>query len=194
MGGDSGFANLITAMNAEAPLPADMVTNSPYCQWHRGLGDVLYTTKTINPGGAGAQTFDLFTISGVVELHDLWGVFDDVTDVTTLSGCWFDWWDGTNSVPLTLNGVGCSGAAMHSSIHKLEDATQSATFLNASQARFSENDNGNKRAFQGGLLVSKYGTDTKIRFRCTTDASTDCQIRFGVVWNCRHVGGTVVAS
>lgn len=179
---------VIQGMNLRNPInPEEILENSPLSQLHRSDGAELEKLITITGTGAEVIT-NLFTVDCSTELKAIYGIFENVADVATLTNCYFDLWDGAVSVPLTLaSGVNCSGATLGSLIQKAADATQAAIFNNANQARYTEDANFN-RAFFGGVMTAKFGATTYIRFRATTGATTSCQIRFRVVWARRCVG------
>jgi hypothetical protein len=177
---------LIQALNTVVPDITEVTDNSTYCQLHHGEGTM--ETKEITIAGTGAEVItNVFEVECSAEMKALYGVFTDVTDVTTASGCWFDLWDGTNSVAITNDGVNCSGATLNSFVGKLADDSQALTFAKSDQCRYSENANA-QRAFFGGMLTAKEGATTYVRFRMDTDANTDCQIRFHIIWSRRCSG------
>lgn len=176
--------------NKTAPDPDDITINSPYCEFHRGNGYLAY--KTISVEGAGGEVnTSLFQVTGLVELKGLWGVFTDVTEVQTMTGAYWDLYDGTNSVAL-CTGVAISGASLGSVVAKLADDGSAATFLDSNQTRYGENATF-RQAFSGGLMLQKVATNTYIRFRVTTDANTDAEMQFWCAWTCRYPGSSLVA-
>jgi hypothetical protein len=150
----------------------------------------MFVFKEVTITGTGAEVVtNLFTLSGNAEIIALYGIFTDVTNVTQINGCWWDLWDGTNSVALTSDGVSCNGAALYSDVAKLGNVGSNAVFNNATQVRFAENPTaGNQRPFVGGLATAKNGVTNYIRFRADTDANTNCKIWFGCAWVCRYPG------
>lgn len=173
-----------------SPLPADIVLNSPYCQLHRSAGYLATKTQAI-AGFAGAQNFNLFQVTGTIELRGIWGVFTNVTNVATLNAASWALWDGTAAVPITAAaGTAIGGASLGSTISKKALAATALQFDNASAGRYSEA--AFNRAFVGGLITQKAATNTYIRFTVTTDANTNCAIRFWVSWICRQPGSLLV--
>jgi hypothetical protein len=168
--------------NERAPSQAaiDIVDNSPESQLHRASGYLVHKEITL-AGGAGAKTYDLFTVTGTVEVLSIEGVFTNVTDVTVASTAYWDANDGTNTVVLTkATGVDCSGAALNSVVFKAELAVNAAVFHNATQVRTHELE-GHKQ-FQGVVITAKNGAATTIRFQVTQDGATDAQINFTAAW------------
>lgn len=179
-------------LNVAGLTPADLVANSPECSFHRGSGYIAYKELTIAGTGAEVNS-NLFQVTGFVELTSLIGIFTNVTEVVTLTGFYWDLYDGTNSVEITDNGgVTLSGASLGSAVMRNAVATGAAVFANASQCRILEGATGPKIAV-GLDLLQKVATNTYIRSRVTTGAATNCKIMFYVSWICRHAGSNVVA-
>ena len=148
----------------------------------------------MNPGGAAAQTYNLFTFTSNIELVSLYGIFIDVTNVVTASVASFDVNDAVNTVVLTAAaGVNCSAATLGSLIAKTGLAGVAATFLDASQIRMNEL--ALSTQFQGCLLTAKNSVATNyVRFKVTTDVNTNCRIMFYANWIARYPSATLVAS
>jgi len=164
-----------------AQAATEIVDNSPECNNHRAAGYMVNKTIALT-GGAGAKIYDLFTLTGTVELLSISGVFIDVTDTTTVSVASWDVNDGINTAEITkaVGGVNCSGATLNSVIFKSDIVANVANFHNASQVRYHEQE-GHKQ-FQGGILTAKNGAATTVRFQVTQDGATDAQITFKAVW------------
>ena len=178
-------------LNLSAPIPADMVNDSPYCDLHRLAGALVTCTKDVNGAGAAASV-NLFQLTGTVELKALWGAFTDVTETTAITVPSFDLRDDAATVQLTAVGgaPALSGAGLGSVIAKEGLAATALAFNNSSAARVSES--AFNRVFVGSLLTQKAGQDTFIRFTCTTDANTNVTIAFYAAWVCRYPGSLLV--
>jgi len=173
-----------------APAPSAIVANSPYCDLHRAAGALVSVEKTI-AGFAGAQSINLFQLTGSVELRAIYGVFTDVTNVATLTGASFDLRDNAATVQLTsAAGTALSGAGLGSLFAKEAGAATAVAFNNSTAARYSES--AFNRAFVGGLLTQKAGQNTFIRLTVTTDAATNCEIAVYAAWVCRCPGSSLV--
>jgi len=175
-------------------VPSLLQPNSSWDCLHRSAGVLTLKNLLVNPGGAAAQTYNLFTFTSNVELVSLYGIFIDVTNVVTASVASFDVNDATNTVVLTAAaGVNCSAAALGSLVGKTGLAAAAATFLNASQVRMNEL--ALSTQFQGCLLTAKNAVATNyIRFKVTTDVNTNCRIMFYANWIARYPSATLVAS
>lgn len=177
----------------EIPHPSLLRQNSSWCALHRSVGHMVWNEKTLNPGGAGAQTVNLYTFTCEAELKAIYGVFTDVTNVVTVSACSWDVYDGTNTVPLTAAaGTNCSGAALYSTVIKDLVAASALTFLNSTQVRVNEVSGAN-RQFQSAILLAKNGVTNYLRWKYTSDVNTNCKVNFCAIWVCRYPGTTVVA-
>jgi len=183
---ESGF-------NRPAPLPAYINPNSAWCGIHRTQGSLGVVSKSI--AGTGAEVItNLWTITGTIELIDLWAVFTDVSNVVTCSGIWWDLWDGANSVALTLDGANCNGVSVGTTIIKTQTSGNVADVQNASQVRFQESANNNPRIFLGGMMQYKSGATNYVRLRMDTDGNTDVTLSLYMAWACHHTGSSVVAA
>ncbi len=87
-------------------------SNSPDDIATRAGGQVVEKTVTLTAAGNPAEV-ELFAITGGVTLFDLYGIFEDVTNVADIEEVRLGLWDGTNWVDLTLAaGVVCDGATV----------------------------------------------------------------------------------
>jgi len=188
-----GLNTIDSGLNSPRPPIANTVANSPDCSLHRVGGDTAVKAVTLT-GGAGAKIYDCFTITGNIELLDLYGIFTRVTVVTDISVVSWQLWDSlTNVLPLTkVTGVDCSGAALNATILKTHLNDVAAEFLNSNQVRLHEV-TGNKQ-FQGIFITAYNAGTTKIQLLATQDAGADCEITCYCDWVCRTPGSLVVPA
>jgi len=173
--------------------PSSIPINSAWCHAHRASGYLAFKEITINPGGAGAQTYNLFSFTGAIELKGIYGRFTDVTNVVTLTACSWDVNDGAATVALTAAaGTNCSGVALTTMVIKDATAVSALTLMNADQVRIDEVASSN-RTTQDVFLNGKNATTNYLRWKCTTDANTNCKINFVAIWVCRYAGSTFAA-
>ena len=176
-------------LNKEYPGLGDVVPSSANCSLIRGLGALIY--KSIDIDGTGGEVItSLFTFTGPIELVELWLVLTDVSDITTLSGVYFDAYDEANSVPLTADGQDLSGSTLNSIAVKDQDDAQVLRLLDADQVRYQESASF-PREFLGGLINIKNGATNTIRLRADTDADTDVSLTVYMAYNCRHISTVV---
>ena len=172
---------------------ADMTEGSPECAWHRAVGEVVASDITI-AGTGGAVTTNVFAFTGNVELLGIWGVFTDVTEVTTITGAYIDVYDGTNQVDLTDDGGVVLSAAVNGSMAiKTNTSAGALVFLKGDQVRIDETA-ADKRQFVGAVLDGKAATTNYVRLIVTTDANTDCAMRWYAAWRCLCSGSTLTAA
>jgi len=167
-----------------APVPSSMLPGSPYCDLHRASGDLSYTEITV-AGTGGEVVTNLFSFTAPIELVDLYAIFTDVSDVTTASGCYFDIWDGANSVPITADGRDCGGVGLGAIILKDQDDSQTLRLLDSDQVYYQESAANNPREFMGGIIQAKAATTCYLRFRVDTDGDTDFSLCIYLSWVCR---------
>lgn len=180
-----------SGLNSAMPGMASIVANSPDFALKQIGGELATKTITL-AGGAGAKLYDLFTITGVVEIWGLCGVFTAVTDTTTASTASFIFNDGTADTFLTVDGgTDASGAVVGAMIAKQETAASAAAFANASAGGILENGRGSVPVT---TLISKTGATNKVQFEVTQDAATAATIKFTVLWAAVSDTGNVVAA
>ena len=186
------FAAVKQALGSAPPSLATMNAGSPYCNLHRGDGEL--TLKEITIAGTGAEVVtNLFSFTGPFEIVDLWGILTDVTDIDVLSGCYFDIWDGANSVVITADGLDLSTAGANAIFFKDRVLTDALRLLDSDAVCYQESAS-NKRIFMGGMVQAMAATTCYLRFRCDTDVDTDVTINFGLAWVCRLPGNAGVAA
>lgn len=180
-------------LNQALPTPANTNEGSPDQSIFSSLGRLVSNEVDIDGTGAEVVT-DIFTLDGPIRLMSLWGIFTDVTDATTVSGCYFDLDDGANNPVLTLDGVDCSGASLDALIIKYDDDGVAAAFVDADQIRVQESA-AIQTAWWEAFIGIKNGATNKIRFRADTDANTDVTIRFYLKYEpLDYTSGNVAAS
>ena len=153
--------------------------NTPEGAIIRAGGKHVDKTITLSANNTTASV-NVFTFTGSVfglSLHA------DVVDATTLANCtncYFDLWDGTNSVPLTkVTGADLSGAGVGSFMLKTATASSALTINLNDQVRMVEV-SGNKTS-QGFAATAKTGVTNYLRFTyTTTDTPINAQIEVHV--------------
>ena len=82
---------------------SSITTNSPYDYLMRGEGITVSKTNVCN--GNGAQTDNLFTVIGAVEVKQIWAEINQVTNGTVLSANSLGLYDSTATVEITDGGA-----------------------------------------------------------------------------------------
>lgn len=170
------------SMNLVAPAIADMVVNSAYSYISR-LGTVENKEITVTGTPNGVQTVNLFQLYSGVEILRLSGVVTDVTDVSAVTACSFDLYDGTNTVPITsAAGVVLSGCSEGSIIGRTDQAAVALDYLNADQVRIVDGAVG-IGLFAPIIAIQKDDTNTYFRFHYTSDGGgAEFQMTFEILW------------
>lgn len=154
-----------------------VLSNSLYATTRKQGGEIV--TKTLTCDGNGAQTDNIFQITGTVRVIELYGVCTEATDSTTLSATSFTLYDGTNTEDVTESSTGTdlSGIGVDGFVAKTATAGTALTFHDNSQVRITGSAN---RVFTPFATTQKASTNTYIRFNFTGDANTDTDIKFYV--------------
>lgn len=186
-----GFNTIDSGMNSAMPGMASIVANSPDFALKQIGGELVTKTITLG-GGAGVKLYDLFTITGVVEIWGLCGVFTAVTDTTTASTLSFIFNDATADTFLTTDGgTDASGAVVGALLAKIESSLNAATFANATAGNIVEV---GRSSTPVTTLISKTGATNKIQLELTQDAATVATIKFTMLWAAVSDTGNVVAA
>lgn len=139
--------------------------NSVYSKLIMGMGSMSMKQLTID--GNGAQSDNVFTIIGFVEVMDIYLVAQNVIDSTTLSGCKFIVYDGTNTVDITAASTDLSGITNGSLVIKNGDNTATLVYSKSDQIR------GINKMSPLFTLSGKGGVTNYIKFNFTGDANTN---------------------
>jgi len=147
--------------------------------------------KTLNNGGtAEEQIFNLFQVTGNVELLAL-GCTVRTALAAGLTLAYFDLWDGTASIPLTLNNGVISSLPKGSWFGKTGLAA--ATMAIASSAAGALTTHASEQnIFKRVILTQKAGTATYIRFRYTSAGASTGVITPYARWAPAGVTGVLV--
>lgn len=180
-----------SGLNSAMPGMASVVANSPDFALKQIGGELATKTITLG-GGAGVKLYDLFTITGVVEIWGLCGIFTAVTDTTTASTASFIFNDATADTFLTADGgTDASGAVVGALIAKQDVAAANMAFKNANEGGILEE---GRYTVTMTTLISKTGATNKVQFEVTQDAATAATIKFTVLWAAVSDTGNVVAA
>lgn len=175
------------------PAPNSVNPGSPYqiLQQIRNAEPIEFSVENKPVSGAGAQSVELFTIIGSVIIFGLGGDFTDVTDTTTVSGCYYDLWDGTLSVPIndSATPTDCSGATLSSKVMTVGDETADLGFNLSDQVRKINLATPYGPAI---LVTQKQGASTKIRFNFTGDANTDAEMSHSLKFFSVSMGSSIM--
>ena len=126
----------------------------------------------------------IFNVTGAVEILRLWGIFIDVTDVSSLTACYIDLYDETNEVEITDNaGTDLSGVGLYALIGRWFMADVELALVNSDQCSIVDASGIGLDLFASLIVQTKYGADNVIRFNYTSDGGgCEAQIKFTCIW------------
>lgn len=179
-----------SASNVAIPAIEDVVVNSPAHLLQHVIGrDVQKSTHTID--GNGAQTDNIFVVTGVVQVHLLALHVNVATDSTTFSGVKFGLYDGTATLDITgtVDGSGCIAGDF---FYKKGLAAAALQYVDTSVGVISEAA-ANKVSFEPFFAGKKSGASTWIQLLFTGDANTDIEADFEAHFTPMTHDGNLVA-
>lgn len=151
--------------------------NTPEGAAIRTGGKHVTNTITLSANNT-SESVNVFQFTGTLDCLLLHAFIVDATVLTNCTGCYFDLWDGSVSVPLTKASPGgdISGFGVGSVLTKIDAASSDLDVKNNNQVNLLEV-SGNKVA-QAFEIIQKAETDCYIRFNyTTTDTPIDAQIK-----------------
>lgn len=158
--------------------PATKTASGVYDSLMQAVG--LLVTKTNTCNGDGAQTDNLFTVTGTVKILSIWGVCTEATNSTDLADNSLAVYDGTATLELTDSGTptDCSGMVVGDFVVKKGPSnTDALLFHHIAAANLSDDE-----AYQ--VFVSKKtGASTYIQHLFNGNADTDVDIK----WYVRYI-------
>jgi len=127
----------------------------------------------------------IFNVIGAVEVLRLWGVFIDVTDVSSLTACSLDLYDETNTVEVTeaAPGTDLSDVGLYALIGKWFFADETLALIDSDQISIGDAAGIGLDLFATFIIQCKYGADNVMRFNYTSDGGgCAAQIKFTCIW------------
>ena len=170
----SGYTTKPLRIELNTAFPSSLTPDSPNCAMASAGGRCAYVSKQLTNNGATHQ--NLFTVTGLVRIQEIYAIATAVSDSTTFSGVDFDVYDGATATVM-CTATDCSGIAVKDGIAKTADDGTGLTFLDGSAAAYYENATQNK-AFGEGLAIESSAGTTYIRLGYTGDGSTDITLTF----------------
>lgn len=155
----------------------------------KATGAGLLVSKSITLNGNGAQTDNLFTLTGTVYLKAIWAQITEATESTTCSSTAFLLYDSTATVDITKlsSGLDMSGAAVGDVFYKGAASTSNAIKLAVAAGAVNE------AGFDGIFLQKKTGAATYVQVGFTGDANTDIDATFYAVYEPISADGALAA-
>ena len=132
---------------------------------------------------AGTYSVEFSTLTGAVEVLRFWSFFYNADAVVSApTKVHYDLYDQTNVVDITLDGVDCSGATLHSLLGRIDKSTAAVNFMDTDQVRIVDGAVGLELSAPF-VASAKNGANTRVRFCYTTDGSAiDFTICHEIVW------------
>lgn len=180
------YSNIETVLNQ---AKTSWNSNSPNAYLGRGPGIRVSKTNVCN--GNGAQTDNLFTVTGNVEILEIYATVDQVTNGTTLSNNSLALYDGTATVEITDSGapLDLSGVTEVGGVVRKVGASATVALANL-------------RNNVGGILDKvdapffawkKVGATTYIQHLFTGDADTNVTLTWYVLYIPKTTDGAIAA-
>ena len=135
----------------------------------------ITTTKQIT-GITGAQSLNVFQVTGSVIVTDQYAEIKATPTLTNCTNVYADFWDGTLAQDLTANGIVLSGVPVGTMFTKDKVAASTYTLCDASTGCINET-TGDRKVGRPFTVTQKFGADSFIRMNLTT---TDNPIDFTV--------------
>ncbi len=149
---------------------------------------------TINANNTTASAV-VFTVTGSVLIHGLWGVVTTATDLTNHTKGHFRTNDQTAQIDLTeaATGLVLSGLAVGTLFSKTALAAVALTLDDNAAAKISEPASAGQGLLSPFIVVKKTGAVTTIDYRyTTTDAPAVAVFTFGALWEPLSTDGNLV--
>jgi hypothetical protein len=169
--------------------PTTRTTNSAWDFLSRGLGTRVSKANVCN--GNGAQTDNLFSITGTVKIESIWAEITQVTNGITLSGNSLALYDGTSTVEITDSGapLDLSGVTEVGGVIYKGGASATVALVQIRNNVGVVNDT----AMTSTILAKKTGVATYIQHLFTGDANTNVSMTWYVKYTPITSDGAVSA-
>lgn len=182
----------LAAHNAE--ITQTKAANSVHDHIEKVSGQLVTNTFTLD--GNGAQTDNIFQVTGAVDIVSLLGECTEATDATTCTGASWTLYDGSATIDITesATGTSLSGIGVGGMIYKDATAGTALTYDNNAAGVF--NDGGGEGYFTTLCpfrVTAKTGVATYIRFNFTGDANTDIDVKFKIRYVNHSDDGVITA-
>lgn len=152
-------------------------------------------TKVHTLDGTGAQSDNLFLVTGSVEVIAIWGEVTSITNNSVCDVCSWVFNDGSDTaITESSFGADLGGLTIGSMIFKDTTAGSSLTYADTITGNFNDGGgSGYFTTFCPFRLTAKNGTSCYIKFKFTGDASTNYQITHSLRFNPLSSDGSVTA-
>ena len=137
----------------------------------------------------------VFTVTGSVLIHGIWGVVTGATDLTNHTKGHLRTNDQTATIDLTeaTTGIALSGLAVGTLISKTALVAVALTLDDNAAAKITEPASAGQGLLSSFIVVKKTVAVTTVDYRyTTTDAPADAEITFGALWEPLSTDGNLV--
>jgi len=147
--------------------------------------------KSTKLDGNLAQNDNIFTVTGTVEIGEIYGVVTSLVNATTCSLASFTLYDGGVTADITdsTGPTDLSGLRVGSVMGKFNSVASGIGLINSNQARVTEG--GSDMLHYKFGAIQKNATTTYIRFNFTGDVNTDIDVTFYVRYRPLSENGAV---
>jgi hypothetical protein len=158
--------------------------------------EIVTVKKTLTCTGNGDTLLSIFALTGIVRVHEIYGVVTEATNATTLQKVGLVLYEATpTTVEITDVGTGVDGSATVVGSLFIRTAVsgsdQPLTHKKASVCSSVET------MYEGGgyglVLVQRAGVTTNIKVEFTGDANTDVDIQWFVKYTPLSDGSSITA-
>jgi len=151
---------------------------------------VVTSTKTLTAQGGGAgKVIDLFTVTGVVDITEIFGECTEATDSTTLTNLLLHLFPaGGTGVDISATGTNCASMAVGDVIRIVTSKATATQYLDRATALVQN------EAYARTVLAAKLGVANTIQAKYTSDAATDVDIKWTIRYRPITANGAIAAS
>ena len=132
---------------------------------------------------AGAYSIPFATVFGSLEILRFWSYFSHAHDLDGApTKVYYDVYDQTNAVAITLNGIDCTDTQIASMLGRIDKNTAVVHLMESKQVRIVDGAVGLELSAPF-IVNAKSGANTRMRFNYTTDGTeAHFQVCHEVVW------------
>lgn len=151
---------------------------------------VVTSTKTLTAQGGGAgKVVDLFTVTGVVDITEIFGECIEATNSTTLGNLLLHLLPaGGAGVDISATGTDCAAMAVGDVIRIVTSKATATQYLDRAAALVQN------EAYARTILAAQLGVANTIQAEYTSDESTDVDIKWTIRYRPITANGAIAAA
>jgi hypothetical protein len=190
------FVDGQNVLNGNFSMPSTNIgVDSIHDYFHASVGEPVTTEITLAASG-GAESINMFQLTGTVEVVSIHGFVSEATTLANLTGGSLQLWDSTAAIQITKNDGVLSGMGVGTLLVKNAVAANTIAIADNAVGALTEGASLAK-AFAPFFITQKLGADTYIRWTYTTsDTPIDAKIFWHIKFRPEAHGaiiGTLVA-